>query len=89
MTTKLTLSIDDKAISRAKNIAERRGKSLSKLVEEYFNSISERKVNKNSAVERIEKRIDPYLKKLKLSESVDYRSKIREWKYEDYLKEKE
>ncbi|HET8837363.1 MAG TPA: DUF6364 family protein [Flavobacteriaceae bacterium] len=29
MTTKLTLSLDDKIIARAKNIAQKQGKSLS------------------------------------------------------------
>lgn len=88
MTTKLTLSMDEKVIDRAKRIARRRGKSLSKIVEEYFNSIPEKKYQEGSAVERIEKRIKPYLDKINLPEDKDYRELIREWKYQDYLKQK-
>ncbi len=41
MTTKLTLSIDNKIIERAKRYSEKKGKSLSKVVEEYFRQITE------------------------------------------------
>lgn len=36
MNTKLTLKLDEDAIGRAKRYAERRGLSLSRLVERYF-----------------------------------------------------
>jgi hypothetical protein len=36
MTTKLTLRIDDKLIERAKTHAQRTGKSVSRMVEDYF-----------------------------------------------------
>jgi hypothetical protein len=36
MTTKLTLRIDEKLIERAKSHAQRTGKSVSKMVEDYF-----------------------------------------------------
>lgn len=36
MTTKLTLRIDDKLIERAKSHAQRTGKSVSRMVEDYF-----------------------------------------------------
>jgi hypothetical protein len=88
MTTKLTLSMDERVIGRAKRIAKGRGKSLSKMVEEYFNSIPEKKHQEDSVVERIEKRIKPYLNKINLPEDKDYRELIREWKYQDYLKQK-
>lgn len=89
MATKLTLSMDEKVINHAKRIARRRGKSLSKMVEEYFNSIPEKQSLKGSAVERIEKRIAPYLDKINLPANRDYKELIREWKYEDYMREKE
>ncbi len=41
MTTKLTLSLDDKVIERAKRYSEKRGKSLSKVVEDYFRQLTE------------------------------------------------
>jgi hypothetical protein len=36
MQTKLTLRIDEKLIERAKSHAQRTGKSVSKMVEDYF-----------------------------------------------------
>ena len=40
MDTKLTLKLDSVAIERARRYARRRGTSLSRLVEQYFNSFS-------------------------------------------------
>ena len=40
MQTKLTLRIEDELITKAKREARRRGKSLSRIVAEYFNYIS-------------------------------------------------
>ncbi len=42
MTTKLTLKLNKKAIERAKKFAAKNNKSLSVLVENYFNLISEK-----------------------------------------------
>lgn len=39
MTTKLTLSLDDKIISKAKKIAARKRTSISKLVSNYFEKL--------------------------------------------------
>ena len=38
MTTKLTLTIEEKVISSAKKYAQKKGKSLSNLVENYLKS---------------------------------------------------
>jgi hypothetical protein len=43
MTTKLTLSIDENTIKRAKRISSQQGKSISRMVEEYLNSLVEKK----------------------------------------------
>ena len=40
MTTKLTLSLDDKIISKAKKIAAKKNTSISKLVSNYFEKLS-------------------------------------------------
>lgn len=42
METKLTLRMDEKIIKEAKNYAQKRGVSLSKLVAEYFKMISKK-----------------------------------------------
>lgn len=39
MTTKLTLTLDDKVIQRAKRYAKTKGRSVSELVESYFKSL--------------------------------------------------
>jgi hypothetical protein len=41
MTTKLTLTLDDKVIERAKRYANAKGRSVSDLVESYFKSLTE------------------------------------------------
>ena len=41
MTTKLTLTLDDKVIQGAKRYAKTKGRSVSELVESYFKSITE------------------------------------------------
>lgn len=51
MTTKLTLSINEETVKRAKLVSRKRGKSISKMVEEFLNSISEKE--KQSAVDKI------------------------------------
>jgi hypothetical protein len=50
MTTKLTLSIDDKVVERAKEISRRKGKSLSRLIEEYLVSLDKKEDQKTSSV---------------------------------------
>jgi hypothetical protein len=40
MTTKLTLSLDDKVIRKAKRYAKDSGRSVSELVENYFRSLT-------------------------------------------------
>jgi len=42
MQTKLTLRIDEKLIERAKSHAQRTGKSVSKMVEDYFELLPKR-----------------------------------------------
>lgn len=42
MTRKLTLSINEKTVQKARLISRKRGKSISRMVEEYLNSIVEK-----------------------------------------------
>lgn len=53
MATKLTLSIDEKVIERAKKISHQKGKSISKLVEEYLDSLSRKNESKSSTVQKL------------------------------------
>ncbi len=83
MTTKLTLSINEKTVQRAKRISRKRGKSISKMVEEYLNSIPE----KEEDVSPFEKIRDRLKGKTTIPENIDYKEFIRESRYQDYLKE--
>ena len=47
MTTKLTLSLDDKIISKAKKIAAKKNTSISKLVSNYFERLPESETKKD------------------------------------------
>lgn len=53
MTTKLTLSIDKQTIDRAKLLSSITGKSISKMVEEYLNTIAEKSGINGSATDRL------------------------------------
>lgn len=48
MNTKLTLSIDEKVIEKAKDYARAQGRSLSNIVEEYLKSISKTQKSKSA-----------------------------------------
>ena len=52
MTRKLTLSINEKTVQKAKLISRRRRKSISRMVEEYLNSIVEKEDQKPSLVKK-------------------------------------
>jgi len=55
MTTKLTLTIEEKVISSAKKYAQKKGKSLSNLVENYLKSISLKEADLNSLSPKVTK----------------------------------
>ncbi len=48
MTTKLTLRLDEKLIDRAKKAAKVKGVSLSKLVSDYFKSVSSKQTQEHA-----------------------------------------
>jgi Family of unknown function (DUF6364) len=52
MTRKLTLSINEKTIEKARRISRRRGKSISRMVEEYLDNIAEKENQKESLVKK-------------------------------------
>lgn len=55
MTTKLTLTIEEKVISSAKKYAQKEGKSLSNLVENYLKSIIANNAEETTLSPRIKK----------------------------------
>ncbi|MEO1053587.1 MAG: DUF6364 family protein [Bacteroidota bacterium] len=76
MNTKLTLTLEEEVIKRAKQYASQKGRSLSELVENYFRAITQ----DSEAAEGVE--ISDKTKKLKgilkVSEDFDYRSIVEE-----------
>jgi hypothetical protein len=72
MTTKLTLTIDDAVIVVAKKYAQKKGKSLSEIVENYLRSLTAKQVKDTEISPRIMK-----LKgAVKLPEKFDYKSEL-------------
>ena len=57
MQTKLTLRLEDKLIEKAKILARKRGKSLSKLVSEYFRVITSKDIKSEKELQPIMKLI--------------------------------
>lgn len=85
MNVKLTLSINEKTIERAKRISRQKGKSISKMVEDYLDSINEKDSRKESRVDRILKIMEKSKDKIRIPDNVNYKEMIRKWRYEDYL----
>jgi hypothetical protein len=72
MTTKLTLTMEDKVIDSAKKYARRKGKSLSDIVENYLKSISTQEVTTDDLSPKVAR-----LKGvIKLPEDFDYKKEI-------------
>ncbi|MCO5238715.1 MAG: DUF6364 family protein [Chitinophagaceae bacterium] len=86
MTTKLTLSINERTVQRAKILSRKRGKSISRIVEEYLDSISEKEEQKENPMTEIREVMSKYKGKITLPEDDNYNKMVRDWKYEDYIK---
>lgn len=85
MATKLTLSIDEEVIKKAKQLSRRKGKSLSKMVEEYLATVSDREGGKETIVSRIDKIMEPYRSKITMPVNGSYKDMISQWRYQDYI----
>ena len=79
MQTKLTLRLEDELIEKAKILARRRGKSVSKLVSEYFNYITSKELKSESDLPPVVKSLYGSLANTDVKES-DYK-KYLEGKY--------
>jgi len=47
MQTKLTLRMEDELINMAKSVAEKKGKSLSKMVADYFQAVTKKGISED------------------------------------------
>ncbi len=82
MTTKLTLTMEDKVIESAKKYAHKRGKSLSHLVENYFKSITDR----DEKEEIFSPKVLKLLGSVKLPEEFDYKTSLSDSLKKKYSK---
>ena len=78
MQTKLTLRLEDELIEKAKILARKRGKSVSKLVSEYFNYITPKEL-------KTEEDLPPVVKSLYGSLA---NSDVKESEYKKHLEGK-
>ncbi|WP_293743624.1 DUF6364 family protein [uncultured Pedobacter sp.] len=93
MNTKLTLTINDAVIKRAKSYAKKQGRSLSALIENYLMAITQ----KEEIVAKDDE-LSPLIKSLMLRPKVDLPNdydykreldKIKDEKYQKYLNNNE
>ncbi len=80
MTTKLTLSIDEEIVKEAKRIAEAKGKSVSKIVEEYISFLPEKEPQKTVSIREISSMLKEGSNFLN---DIDYKDFIRQHRYQD------
>lgn len=78
MNTKLTLRLERPLINRAKKEASRRGKSVSQMVSDYFNSLKDDTTNTQTPLSPVTASLLGVIKGSKVDES----------DYKDYLMEK-
>jgi hypothetical protein len=84
MTTKLTLSIDEKIVKKAKRVALRKGTSVSKLFEEYLKGIQEKE--EENPLEAIKAILKKHRSKIPLPSDGNYAKMVNEWRWEEYMK---
>jgi hypothetical protein len=77
MTTKLTLTLDDKVIQGAKRYARAKGRSVSELVESYFKSLTELS---HEPSEELTPSVQSLLGSFKAPKDFDYKKILKEEK---------
>lgn len=75
MTTKLTLSIDKKAVQKAKAYAAARNRSLSDLVEQYLLSLT---TNRDKEPIKISRKVESLRGSIKSSEDIHYKKVLED-----------
>jgi hypothetical protein len=73
MTTKLTLTIEENVISSAKRFAQKKGKSLSQIVESYLQTVSNSGTDKEMKLSQKTKKL---LGAVKLPKGLDYKAEL-------------
>jgi hypothetical protein len=81
MTTKLTLTLDDKVIRGAKRYAKAKGRSVSELVESYFKSITEPDVDQS---DELSSSVKSLMGSFNAPKDFDYKKILRDEKRRKY-----
>lgn len=83
MNTKLTLTIEEEIIERAKNYAKKKNRSLSDIIENYLKALTEKEQKTK------EQKLNPIIESLKgsfkMPKDMDYEEKLRERLEKKYL----
>lgn len=80
MNTKLTLNLDKKTIESAKKYAEKKGVSLSSIVEEYLNRIaSSRRPKAKNSIAKLKGILGP------VPADFDYKKVVRDHVYDKHM----
>lgn len=83
MNTKLTLTIEQEIIQRAKEYAKERNRSLSDIIENYLKTLTKESKSENM------KKLNPVVKSLKgsfkMPKNMDYKKELRNRLEEKYL----
>jgi Family of unknown function (DUF6364) len=82
MTTKLTLTIEDTVIHSAKDYAQKKGKSLSSVVENYLRSLTAKQPDSDDISPRVKKLMGV----IKLPEDFDYKKALGSSLAKKYMK---
>ncbi len=76
MQTKLTLRLEDDLINKAKLLARKNGKSLSKIVAEYFAFITSSEISESTELPPVVKSLYGSMANVKIDES-DYKNHLK------------
>jgi hypothetical protein len=75
MNVKLTLSVDQEVIKKAKQVAKKKGRSLSRLVEDYLRYVS---LNEPQIPKEHADRVKSLLGCIRVPDSFDYKKELEE-----------
>ncbi|MFM6948481.1 MAG: DUF6364 family protein [Aquirufa sp.] len=83
MATKLTLYIDEEIVEKAKIYAQKEGKSISKIFENYMKLLIDK--NENQPEIKISKRLKSLQGSIKVGQDFDYKKELQSILSEKYL----
>ena len=73
MTTKLTILVEEETIKKAKKYASQTGQSVSKMIENYLNTVTESSNQKNN---KFSPRIKRLMGSVKLPKDFDWKTEV-------------